>query len=191
MSDLFQAIAEPTSVPISKGKSFTALDTASHEGQTNTWFTPRELIEVLGPFDLDPCTQSFRPFNTASNHVCEDKGDCGLSAKWDGRVWLNPPYGSKIARWLSKLADHGNGIALVFTRTETAWAQSLIARADGVNFMAGRISFLRMDGKPSSNAGTGSMLIAFGAENVQAIKRIPGVMFDRSNAQVNATGKIL
>lgn len=155
---------------------FSSCDSVTHEGVTNTWFTPPELIKTLGPFDLDPCTQSFRPFDTAARHICEDKGECGLSTRWSGRVWLNPPYGRMIARWLSRLADHGDGIALVFARTETAWAQSLLSRADGVNFMAGRVAFLRADGKPATNAGTGSMLLAFGAANVEAIRKVAGVV---------------
>jgi hypothetical protein len=92
-------------------------------------------------------------------------------------VWLNPPYGREIAKWLAKLADHGNGVALVFSRTETGWGQEMIQRADSVNFVKGRISFLRKDGNPATNAGSGSMLLAFGPENVEAIKRIPGVIF--------------
>jgi len=157
--------------------AFFACDSVTHEGDTNTWFTPQDIIKTLGPFDLDPCTQSVRPFDTARIHFCEDLGRDGLSEKWFGRVWLNPPYGKKIARWLNKMADHGNGVALVFARTETMWAQSLLSRADGVNFLKGRIAFLRADGKPVTNAGTGSMLLAFGAVNVEAIKRIEGVIF--------------
>jgi hypothetical protein len=163
--------------PAPMGSAFFACDSVTHEGETNTWFTPQDIIKTLGPFDLDPCTQSYRPFDTALRHICEDKGECGLSVKWQGRVWLNPPYGRTIARWLSKLADHGDGIALVFSRTETTWAQSLLSRADSVNFLKGRIAFLRANGKPVTNAGTGSMLLAFGAANVEAIKRIEGVIY--------------
>ena len=158
--------------------SFFSCDSVTHEGSTNTWFTPQYIIETLGPFDLDPCTQSFRPFDTASLHVCEDFGDCGLSKDWYGRVWLNPPYGKAILKWLKKLSTHGNGIALVFSRTETGWGQEMIAQADAVNFIKGRIAFVRDNGKPSTNAGTGSMLLAFGSENIEAIKRIPGVIFE-------------
>ena len=168
--------AQPGFAPAT-GSAFFACDSVAHAGNTNTWFTPKDIITILGPFDLDPCTQSYRPFDTAKRHVCEDKGECGLTAKWEGRVWLNPPYGRMIARWLSKLADHGDGIALVFSRTETSWAQSLLARANAVNFLKGRIAFLRADGKPVTNAGTGSMLLAFGAANVEAIKRIEGVIY--------------
>ena len=160
--------------------AFFACDSVTHEGQTNTWFTPQEIVTTLGPFDLDPCTQTFRPYDTAARHICEDAGECGLASKWEGRVWLNPPYGKAITKWLGKLADHGNGIALVFSRTETGWGQAMIGRADAVNFLKGRIAFIRKDGKPSTNAGTGSMLLAFGRENVEAIKRLPGVVFTQN-----------
>lgn len=158
-------------------KSFYACDNPNHTGATNTWFTPQSIIKPFGAFDLDPCTQSFRPFDTAKKHICEDLGECGLKTDWHGRVWLNPPYGKGIADWLLKLARHGNGIALVFARTDTAWCQKAIAHADGVNFLKGRISFISSAGKESSNAATGSMLLAFGRENCESIKALDGVFF--------------
>jgi hypothetical protein len=142
---------------------------------TNTWFTPKVFIDVLGPFDLDPCTQSKRPFNTAKLHYCGDLNEDGLTLPWNGRVWLNPPYGKSTGTWLETLANHGNGIALVFARTETQWAQITLDKCDGVNFLSGRINFIREDGGKSTNAGTGSMLIAFGKENVNAIKQMDGL----------------
>lgn len=167
--------------PPNGNTSFFALDSVTHEGETNTWFTPQEYILPLGYFDLDPCTQTFRPFDTAAHHICEDKGECGLTTPWFGRVWLNPPYGKSTGIWLRKLARHGNGIALVFARTETNWAQEIISKADAVNFLKGRIAFIRKDGKASSNAGTGSMLIAFGKHNVESIKTFSGVVFLNQN----------
>jgi hypothetical protein len=157
-------------------KSFYACDNTAHEGLTNTWFTPQEIITTLGTFDLDPCTQTYRPYDTATRHICEDAGECGLASKWEGRVWLNPPYGKTIGTWLERLVDHGNEVALVFSRTETIWAQTILKRADAVNFIAGRISFLSINGKMSSNAANGSMLLAFGEQNVEAIKRIKGTI---------------
>lgn len=173
------SLLETIQEPVAKGSSFFACDSVTHEGKTNTWFTPRPIVDALGPFDLDPCTQSFRPFDTAARHICKDLGECGLSADWSGRVWLNPPYGKAIVHWLMKLAEHGNGIALVFARTDTTWAQSCLARADSVNFLKGRVRFLRPDGNPATNAGSASMLLAFGADNAGAIKRLPGVIYSR------------
>jgi hypothetical protein len=156
-------------------KSFFKLDPVTHEGATNTWFTPKKIIDALGDFDLDPCTQTSRPFDTAKVHYCEDYGMNGLKLHWFGRVWLNPPYGKRTKFWLDKLARHGDGIALVFARTETTWAQDILNRATAVNFLAGRLCFIKEDGTVSTNAGTGSMLIAFGARNADDIKRLPGL----------------
>lgn len=158
------------------GRSFHATQPARHEGETNTWFTPQAIFELLDVhFDLDPCTQTYRPFDTAKRHICEDLGGDGLAEDWAGRVWLNPPYGKAIGKWLEKLARHGNGIALVFSRTETQWAQSYIKKADAVNFIARRVSFIRANGEKGGSAANGSMLLAWGEDNAQAIKQVPGI----------------
>lgn len=156
--------------------SFSACNSPSHEGLTNTWFTPKWMIDALGPFDLDPCTQTYRPFDTAIECWCEDRID-GLQAAWSGRVWLNPPYGRKTGEWLKKLAIHGNGVALVFARMETTWAAEAINDCHAVNFIRGRVKFLKMDGKPSTNGGTGSMLLAFGRGNAEKIRAIDGLIW--------------
>src|SRR4051812_7340494 len=98
-------------------------------GETNEWYTPPEIFHALGcEFDIDaaapvggvPWIPAARSF---SYH------DDGLAQKWTGRVWLNPPYGPHAASWLGRLADHGDGIALVFARTDVAWFQSIAPRA--------------------------------------------------------------
>jgi len=92
----------------------------------------------------------------------------GLSLDWFGRVWLNPPYSDKPIQWLHKLKQHGNGIALIFARTDTQWFQA-IAADHGVYFMRGRVSFLKSDGSKTNPAGAPSVLIPFGKENVDKI----------------------
>lgn len=158
--------------------SFTTNQPASGQGKTNTWFTPESIISELAPFDLDPCTQSYRPFDTAKNHYCEDLGDDGLLYPWTGRVWLNPPYGRFIREWLNKLAHHKNGIALVFARTETNWAQYAFETCNAVNFLHNRIEFIPSDpAVKSDRAACGSMLLAYGEANVETIKKLKGTVF--------------
>ena len=172
-------------------RNFYACDNVTHEGTTNTWFTPREIINDLGvSFDLDPCTQTYRPFDTATNVFCEDLGDDGLLLPWKGRIWLNPPYGRGIDTWLKKLQRHGNGISLVFSRTETTWTQGCLGLADAVNFLKGRISFIKANGSKGTNAANGSMLLAFGKDNMDAICRLPGVIFENKNTPSQRTGKL-
>lgn len=34
-------------------------------GGTDRWLTPPEIVEALGPFDLDPCAEAVMPWKTA------------------------------------------------------------------------------------------------------------------------------
>ena len=144
-------------------RGFSVLDNPAHEGQSNTWLTPLAIVRALGHFDLDPC--AWPGHKTAAKLICEP--DDGLTAEWKGRVWLNPPYGRNIGPWLHRLQLHGNGIALVFSRTDTEWFHSL--QPDCVFLIKGRIRFLRPNFTEGSNAGHGSMLLGWGQNNVAAI----------------------
>lgn len=140
-------------------------------GATDEWLTPPELIRSLGEFDLDPCSPIDRPWDTAKLHYSIE--DDGLSQPWAGRVWMNPPYGLQTGKWLSRLGRHGNGIALVFARTETQmFAKHVWGRADAVLFVEGRIRFRKPDGSEGSyTSGGPSALIAYGPENVTSLRR--------------------
>lgn len=136
------------------------------------WLTPPEIIKSLGVFDLDPCSprSNIRPWPTATKHF--DKDEDGLSKEWIGRVWCNPPYGLEAAKWLNKLKQHGNGVALIFARTETKmFFDHVWEDADSVFFFKGRIYFHHVDGsKARANAGAPSVLIAYGKNNTEYIR---------------------
>src|SRR5262245_51905518 len=88
---------------------------------TEEWLTPPSLLEELGgvdSFDLDPCTPIEQPWPTAkARYTIRDNG---LIQPWHGRVWLNPPYSTEaLMQWLGRLAEHNQGTALIFARTET------------------------------------------------------------------------
>lgn len=128
---------------------------------SNVWLTPPGIIDVLGPFDLDPCAAADRPWDTARRHIAPPED--GLSAQWQGRVWLNPPY-SDLNRWMGKLTAHGRGTAIVFARTETRWfVEHVWLRATAVRFLHGRIHFHLPDGsRAKGNAGAPFCLVAYG-----------------------------
>ena len=136
------------------------------------WLTPPEIIKSLGPFDLDPCSPINRPWDTADKHYTVL--DNGLNQQWNGRVWLNPPYGREAAAWLDRLSRHGNGIALIFARTETEmFFDHVWTKADALLFFKGRLYFHHVDGtRASANAGAPSVLIAYGSENVEALDKV-------------------
>lgn len=147
---------------------------------TDEWYTPLEMVRALGEFDLDPCAPSCIRWGTAKELITKEQD--GLSVDWAGkRVWLNPPY-SKPAPFIKKLVEHGNGILLIFNRLDTAVAQDLILpNADAILFLRGRIKFYRQDGTRGDAAGCGSILVAFGQENVVALERsgLDGVLVGR------------
>lgn len=142
----------------------------AYEGKTDEWLTPPEIIQALGIFDLDPCAPITRPWEMATNHFTVN--DDGLKQPWQGRIWLNPPYGPETGKWLSRLAVHGNGIALVFARTETQMFHEHVWRkADSVFFFYGRLYFYDVYGKKAAhNSGGPSALVAYGTNNTDSLR---------------------
>ena len=131
---------------------------------TDDWITPKWLIEALGPFDLDPCQSVNQPWPCAKEGFTRS----GLHRLWHGMVWMNPPYGKDTGNWLGALASHGNGIALVFARTETKMFFAHVwGKASAILFLRGRLTFCHPDGtgsKAGHNSGGPSVLIAYGEE---------------------------
>lgn len=138
--------------------------------KNDEWLTPPEIIKALGSFDLDPCAPIDRPWNTADIHF--DETENGLAHKWFGRVWCNPPYGKEADKWLYKLVNHGNGIALIFARTETRmFFEHVWNKADAILFFEGRLNFHFVDGsRCKTNAGAPSCLVAYGQNNATALE---------------------
>lgn len=136
---------------------------------TDSLITPKWLIDRLGPFDLDPCACDPQPWACASEQWTEN----GLMRPWFGMVWLNPPYGRQLGAWLNRLALHGNGMALIFARTDTrAFHNHVWPFASLVLFLRGRLTFCRPNGDlapEGHNSGGPSVLIAYGEE---AVKRL-------------------
>jgi hypothetical protein len=147
-------------------------------GKSQVHITPRWIIERLGPFDLDPCAADPRPWDCAAHNIVEREG--GLSQPWHGCVWLNPPFDRyEVAKWIGRLAKHGNGIALLHARTEAGWFEPCWQSAAAILFMADRIKFCRPDGtEQPANSGAPPVLVAFGPEALARVERsnIPGAL---------------
>ena len=130
------------------------------------WYTPSWIFEELGmDFDLDP--SSPHDMDTAVPAATKyTVFDNGLVKPWFGRVWLNPPYGPDTSMWIKRMIGHGNGIALVFSRTDASWCQEAMKCASAMLFMAGRIEFVpgRENAHKKSRCGAGTVLFAFGAD---------------------------
>ncbi len=151
---------------------------------TNDWQTPPSFIEALGPFDLDPCASEVQHFPCASINAFQSSFGSGLMMDWRPyrSVWLNPPYDRfEISKWMTKLADHGNGIALVYARTDTAWFQDqVLARAYALYFIRLRVKFIKAEtGRISGKSSAPCVLVAYGVEMAGRLallsgERIPG-----------------
>ncbi|WP_180131960.1 DNA N-6-adenine-methyltransferase [Rhodoferax sp. BLA1] len=148
------------------------------------WYTPSWIFEALDiTFDLDPAS----PHDMESAVPALKKYtvfDDGLNSPWSGRVWLNPPYGPETPKWMERMVNHGNGIALVFSRTDARWCQIAMQFADAMLFVRGRIEFVpgRENQHKKSRCGAGTVLFAFGNECVLALKKMEsfGVFIPRA-----------
>lgn len=138
------------------------------------WYTPSWVFDALSiDFDLDP--SSPHDMETAvPASVKYTVFDDGLKKPWFGRVWMNPPYGPDTGFWIRRMIDHGNGIALVFSRTDASWCQEAMRAATAILFMAGRIDFVPglENQHKKSRAGAGTVLFAFGGECAIALERL-------------------
>jgi hypothetical protein len=138
------------------------------------WYTPAWVFDALGlQFDLDPSS----PHDMATSVPAETKYtifDDGLNKPWYGRVWLNPPYGKETPQWMSRMIDHGNGVALVFSRTDASWCQAAMRSATAMLFVQGRIQFIpgRENQHKKSRSGAGTVMFAWGDECASALERM-------------------
>ena len=136
------------------------------------WLTPLELIESLGSFDLDPCAaidQANGKLWATAQHMYTVYDD-GLVQPWSGRVFVNPPYDKHIDQWIERLIEHGNGILLIYARTDTRrFHQFIWPTADAIMFVRGRIKFYNALTGVWGPAGAPHVLVAFGENNVQAL----------------------
>jgi hypothetical protein len=149
------------------------------EGNTNDWLTPPALLERLGNFDLDPCGCPNMPWRTATTTFFLPERD-GLIEPWHGRVYCNPAYGPNVGAWAKRMAEHGNGVMLIFARTDTnTWQQDIFPFAGATLFLAGRVRFRLPDGEQSKSGTAPSALLAYGQNNVEALRNsgIAGALY--------------
>jgi hypothetical protein len=139
-------------------------------GKSQVHLTPKWLVDRLGPFATDPCAADPRPWDCAIiNNYTES--DNGLVLPWEGSVWLNPPFDRyQVGDWIQKLAEHGDGIALVHARTEADWFQPIWLHAELIIFLRKRLKFCRPDGSEQpANSGAPAVLAAFGQEQATSL----------------------
>ena len=111
--------------------------------KTDLWYTPEDFYQKYNSvynFETDVCA-------TDENAKCEkyftEETD-GLSQKWEGVCWMNPPYGREISAWMRKANESAkNGatvVCLVPARTDTNWWHQYAIQHE-VRFVRGRLKF--------------------------------------------------
>lgn len=116
--------------------------------KTPEWATPQDFFDALDAefsFTLDPCA-------TAENAKClkfYTREQDGLAQDWTGeRVFMNPPYGREIGKWVKKAAEGGLVVALLPARTDTRWFHDYIYGKAEIRFIKGRLRFNDADPAP-------------------------------------------
>lgn len=108
-----------------------------------TWATPQEWFDYLNlefKFTLDPCCQH-ETAKCAKHFTPEDDG---LLQSWAGeRVFMNPPYGKELPKWMAKAYHESreNGalvVCFVPARVDTGWWHSYAVKAADIRFPIGR-----------------------------------------------------
>lgn len=139
--------------------------------ESNEWYTPRRYIEaireVLGEIDLDPASHALADKIVKAKQYYDLEID-GLKEYWEGRVFLNPPYGDLVGSFIEKLTreyDAGRvteAIALVNAHcTDTSWFQLLWPHV--LCFTDHRINFYKSeDMTPATGSTHGNVFIYLG-----------------------------
>jgi phage N-6-adenine-methyltransferase len=116
------------------------------------WYTPTQFIEaartVMGSIDLDPASSCFAQERVKAENYFTLEDD-GLTQKWFGNVFLNPPYAMpSIKQFVFKIVDSyktheiKSGVLLTNSATDTEWFHYALAAASAVCLTRGRISFI-------------------------------------------------
>ncbi len=120
--------------------------------KSDEWETPVHLWDELDKvfaFNLDVCATH----ENAKCHKYFTKKEDGLKQQWTGTVWMNPPYGREIGKWMKKAYESSQepfmrGTALMRTtvvclvpaRTDTKWWHDYAIKGE-IKFIRGRLKF--------------------------------------------------
>lgn len=119
---------------------------ARWRGAGREWATPPELFADLDAefhFNLDPCATA----RSAKCSMFYSESDNGLMQDWGtSRVFMNPPYGRELPRWVEKAKESAKAGALVVgllpASTDSAWWHEHIVGQAEVRYLRKRPRFL-------------------------------------------------
>lgn len=130
---------------------------------TDQWATPQNLFDEINKefdFTLDACASKWNYKH--QNYF--DKGINALEQNWIGTVWMNPPYGREIGKWMQKAYQEAkNGatvVCLVPARTDTKWWHEYAVKGE-IRFIKGRIKFTNPFNNATNSAPFPSAIVIF------------------------------
>lgn len=140
---------------------------------TDLWATPQKLFDELNRefnFTLDVCAID-------ENAKCAkyySPKDNGLEQSWSGSVFMNPPYGREIYKWVKKAFftaaydEETVIVGLLPARTDTKWFHDFIYHKPNteIRFVSGRIKF----GGAINNAPFPSMIVIWNTKSKDKIQ---------------------
>ena len=116
------------------------------------WYTPRRFLDaaiaVMGEIEIDPASSEAAQAHVKAGQYFTIEMD-GLSQKWTGRVFLNPPYAMPFIKQFTAKMIHSwqtgempEGILLTNNATDTEWFHNVLEACSAVCLTRGRICFL-------------------------------------------------
>lgn len=127
--------------------SLQSLGEAITSSKKDDWQTPWALYlkieKVFGKFTLDAAASSSNRMCTRYYSVEQDS----LMQPWSSAVWVNPPYGRKVGRWVDKAIKSIEGdcdriVMLLPARPDTKWFQRGVEKTALTLFIRGRVKFV-------------------------------------------------
>ena len=135
----------------------------------NYWETPQDFFDELHEkyeFTLDAAATDENA-KLPNYYTVEDDA---LKQKWEGRVFVNPPYGREIKHWVKKAYEESLQpynecvVMLIPSRTDTIyWHEYIFGKAKEIDFLKGRLKF-EINGKGKAAAPFPSALITYSKE---------------------------
>lgn len=164
---------------VSMSEALKIVHVSQNSGE-NEWYTPSAYIEaarsVMGGIDTDPASCAQANATVRAEKYFDAKAD-GLSKKWHGRVFMNPPYAQPlIANFAKAVAEKFSNkeiteaIVLVNNATETEWFVCMVKHAAAVCFPRARVKFVNKDGKLAAPL-QGQAVLYFGSKAEKFMKQ--------------------
>lgn len=128
------------------------------------WGTPQALYDELDAefnFTLDACADSTNYKH--SNYFSEQ--DDALNQSWCGRVFMNPPYGKQISKFIAKAYQESQNnadvvVCLIPSRTDTIYWHEYVMKGE-IRFLKGRLKFEDENRRSKQGAPFPSAIVIF------------------------------